>query len=97
MERYCGSPIGPAAGALIVLRGDGGDLTTIFEATTTHVPLTDVLSINDSGVVAFARQRWLRRRRQRTAIRTGDGGPTTTVYDICTDGGFTSVASAVNQ
>ena len=85
----CGSPIGPPSGALVVLRGNGGVPTTIFEATTTHVPLPDVISINDSGVVAFAVNGGCASKGG-AGIRTGDGGPTATVFDICTDGGFTS-------
>jgi Bacterial Ig domain len=87
---FCGSPIGPPAGAFVVLRGDGGGLTTIFETTTTHVPLIDVISINDSGVVAFGVNGGCASGGG-TGIRTGDGALTATVYDICTDEWFTSV------
>jgi Bacterial Ig domain len=84
----CGAPLG--SGSLIVLRGDGGTVTTIFDSTDTRVPLPDVISINDSGVVAFAVNGGCVSGGG-TGIRTGDGGTTATVYDICTDGGFTTV------
>jgi len=90
----CGAPIGPASDGHLILRGDGGPLTPVYtwqpSSGTQHVPQGDVLSINDSGVVAFAVNGPCPNGGA-AAIWTGDGQSINTVYDICTDAGFTSV------
>jgi hypothetical protein len=90
----CGSPIGPPGGVIGIWRGDGGTLTPIYTWTsssgTQHVPDITVLSMNDSGVLAFAVNGPCPNRGA-AAIWTGDGQSINTVHDICTDPGFTSV------
>ena len=91
----CGAPLG--SGGPIVLRGDGGVPTTIFDTTSTHVPQPGTHLDQRLGGCSLGRQRALSKRRRRIEIHTGNGGATTTVYDVCTDGGFTTVASSVDQ
>ena len=67
----------PAGGAFLVLRGDGGALTPIFMATTARTcRRRDVLSINDSGVVAFAVNGGCAEWRQHRRSGRGMGDPT---------------------
>ena len=76
-------------GAVRIRRGEGGPLTPIFTTTfDSGTPNSDVISINDSGVVAFSINRTCG---FNTAILTGDGGPIATVVDICTNPGPTEV------
>lgn len=90
----CALPIGPASGGYVVRRGEGGALTPIYTwdpgSGTQYVPQPDVLSINDNGVVAFAVNGPCPNKGG-AAIWTGDGGPISTVHDICAQPGFTSV------
>ena len=90
----CGAPVGPPSGAIVIRRGDGGALTPIYtwdpSSGTQHVPQSDVISINDHGVVAFAVNGPCPNGGA-AAIWTGDGASINTVHDICTNPGFTSV------
>jgi hypothetical protein len=86
----CGTPIGPPSGSVVVRRGNGGPLADIFTAGSSGVPHTDVLSMNDSGVVAFAVNTSCPSGGA-AAIWTGDGGAVATVVDICTDPQYTAV------
>ena len=68
-----------------ILRGDGGVVTPLywdFSSGTQHVPRTDVLSINDDGVVAFAVGGPCQNAGA-AAIWTAGGGSTSVVHDIC--------------
>ena len=91
---------GATCGSISIRRGDGGALTSIYSwdasSGTQHVPQTDVLSINDGGVVAFAVNGPCPNGGA-AAIWTGDGGPIDIAHDICTQPGFTSVLRAVDQ
>ena len=87
----CGEPIAPPGGGIVIRRGDGGALADIFTmGTSSYAAHTDVISINDSGVVAFAVNGPCPSGGG-SAIWTGDGGATATVVDICNDPQYTSV------
>lgn len=90
----CGAPLGPAGGGIVVVRGDGGPPATIYswsaDSTTQRAPQTDVLSMNDAGVVAFAVNGSCPNGGG-SAIWTSNGGPPAVVHDICVQPGFTSV------
>lgn len=59
----CGAPLGPPAGAILILRGNGEELVPVYSwnaaSGNSSAPHTDVLSMNDHGVVAFCRGRHL--------------------------------------
>jgi Bacterial Ig domain len=90
----CGEPIGPLSSGIVIRRGNGGTLTDIFTfargTNDSVVPHIDILSLNDSGVVAFGVSGPCTSGGG-TAILTGDGATTNTVVDICTDPQYTSV------
>jgi hypothetical protein len=84
-----GGRCSPGGDLGVIRRGDGGPLTTIFTGSlTSPVPNVDVISINDSGVVAFSVNGSCG---FNTAILTGDGGPIETVVDRCANPGPTEV------
>lgn len=76
------------------MRGAGQEVTTVYawpvNSTTSAAPATDVLSMNDNGVVAFAVGGTCPNLGA-TAIWKTAGGPPVVVHDICTQPGFTSV------
>jgi hypothetical protein len=76
---HCGIPIGPPGAGWVVLRGDGGPLTSIntFGGSTFGVA-DPVISINDEGAVAFAGSV---AGPPRAAILVGNGGPVSAVVD----------------
>ena len=81
----CGEPVGPPSGGPVIRRGDGGALTPIFTVNAIYGSAnTDVISMNDSGVVAFSVNHSCG---FNTAILTGDGGPLQTVVDRCANPG----------
>jgi hypothetical protein len=90
----CGEPLGPPAGALVILRGNGQDLVPVYSwsaaSNTSSAPQTDVLSMNDDGEVAFAVGGPCPNKGA-AAIWKGSGGAFDVVHDICTQPGFTTV------
>lgn len=90
----CGAPLAPTSDAIVILRGDGGPVTPIYswsaDSNTQRAPQTDVLSMNDAGVVAFAVNGTCPNGGG-SAIWTSNGGPPAVVHDICVQPGFTSV------
>jgi hypothetical protein len=89
----CGAPLASVE-SILVMRGAGQEVTTVYEwpvnSTTSAAPATDVLSMNDDGVVAFAVGGNCPNLGA-TAIWKTAGGPPVVVHDICTQPGFTSV------
>ena len=84
-----------AATVGVIRRGDGGPLTPIFTASPRLcTPNTDVISINDSGVVAFSVNGTCG---FNTAILTGDGGPIANRGGHLHQPGTYSSPSSVNQ
>ena len=78
----CGAPIGP--GGVVVRRGDGGgplaEIYTFGPSSTFGVP-EPVISINDTGAVAFPGWTGSSSGGLRSAILVGNGGPVDTVVD----------------
>jgi hypothetical protein len=94
---HCGEPIGPVSGAVVIRKGDGGPLTPIFTVTGSIGAQYDVLSMNDSGRVAFATGGHCQAGGGR-GIATGDGGPIDIVVDNCTEPLFTeAIRPSINN
>ena len=85
---------GNCDGAIVIRRGNGQGLDTVYSwsaaSNTSSAPVTDVLSMNDDGEVAFAVGGTCPNKGA-TAIWKGSGGAFDVVHDICTQPGFTTV------
>jgi len=94
----CGEPIGSPSGAVVIRKGDGaGSLTPIFSVTGSVGAQYDVLSINDSGRVAFAIGGNCQGGGGK-GIATGGGGAIDVVADNCTEPLFTdAIRPSINN